>query len=68
MKSMKVGDLLTSVDGESRGSVLVVLEIVKNSENSDRDRIWLQWMPRNGGRPIQGSLSRHMVEKKYKVV
>ena len=66
---MKVGDLLKSKD-KVRGinSFLIVLGIKEHPTNSKEDRILLQWMPRNGGKAVNGEFSRLMVESKYKVV
>jgi len=62
---MKVGDLLISKRAQA---TLLILGIKKHSENSERDMIQLQWMPKNGGRPIRGEFSRFIVEKNYEVL
>jgi hypothetical protein len=67
---MKVGDLLiskTATQENGGGPILLILDIKKHSSNSDRDRIRLQWMPRNGGEALRGEFSRLMVDKRYRV-
>ena len=66
---MKIGDLLTSIliKEDRSAPLLLVLDIKKHPENSNKDRICLQWMPRNGGQSIKGEFSRFIVEKKYRI-
>jgi len=65
---MKVGDLLTSKEVNEIEPMLIVTKIDKHPVTSDRDRIHLQWMPRNGGATIRGSFSRLITEKKYRIL
>jgi|3_EtaG_2_1085321.scaffolds.fasta_scaffold82410_2 hypothetical protein len=69
---MKVGDLLVSRTGaqEDDGAtpMLLILGIKEHPSDSSRDKVQLQWVPRNGGEALKGEFSRLMVEKRYKIV
>lgn len=68
---MKAGDLLVSKDtGElfSRRPTLLILGIKKHPENSEWDKIQLQWIPKRNGRTMRGEFSRLIVEKNYEVL
>jgi|19_taG_2_1085344.scaffolds.fasta_scaffold36899_4 hypothetical protein len=65
---MKVGDLLTSKEINEIEPMLIVIGIDKHPGTPDRDRIHLQWMPRNGGMSIRGSFSRLIAEQRYRVL
>jgi hypothetical protein len=68
---MKVGDLIIAKEafsGSDKLPMLLVLNIKQHPENSDRDRITLQWVSSNGKDGIRGEYSRLMVERRYKIV
>jgi len=68
---MKVGDLLVLKENDSeRGKkpLLLVLEVKKHPKNSSMDRVRLRWMSRNGGKSLDGELSRLIVENRYKII
>ena len=69
-QTIKIGDLLTKKDipDQEMKPLLVVLGVEKHPNNPERDRIHLQWMPRNGGELINGTFSRLITEKTYKVI
>ena len=72
MKNMKIGDLLTDkhevLEGHDSRPLLIVLEIRKHPDDPARDRVGLRWLSRNGGRSLNGELSRLIVENRYKVI
>jgi len=65
---MKVGDLLTSKESGTVEPMLIVIGVDKHPEMPDRDRVHLQWIPRNAGIAIRGSFSRLMAEQRYRVL
>ena len=70
IRNMKVGDLLTgqpATEGLVR-PILVITEIKKHPSDSERDRICLQWMSRNGAQLVRGEFSRFIVENRYEVL
>ena len=70
MRDMKVGDLLTGLPATEGlvKPILVITEIKKHPSDSERDRICLQWMSRNGAQLVRGEFSRFIVENRYKVL
>ena len=67
---MKVGVLLQPRKDDLRYTktpLLFILEIKKHPDDSSLDKFCLQWVPRNGGKSLNGELSRFIVEDRYEM-